>query len=140
MAKAITPEYFVERNPDLEEAHQTAFFCWARNMKTLEQYPELEWMHAIPNGGKRDAVTAAKLKQSGVKAGVADVCLPVPSKGFHGLYIEFKKPSLKSEKNDEAGASEEQLSFKDFVVAYGYKWAIAYSYEEAKQIVIDYVS
>ena len=30
------------------------------------------WFH-VPNGGKRDKITAARLKQMGVRSGVADI-------------------------------------------------------------------
>lgn len=50
----------------------------------------------VPNGGKRDAKTAAHMKALGVKPGVPDLCLPIPShpypKQFHALYIEMKAP------------------------------------------------
>jgi hypothetical protein len=40
-------------------------------------HPELELIYAIPNGGKRDKVTAAKLKAEGAKSGIPDLFLPV---------------------------------------------------------------
>lgn len=52
--------------------------------------PELRLLHAIPNGGHRNKITAAKLKAEGVKAGVPDICLPVARGQYHGLYIELK--------------------------------------------------
>lgn len=140
----ITPEYFVTKHPDSEEAHQTALFCWARHPATISEWWELEWLHHIPNGGyrgdKRSAsITGAKLKQQGVKAGVADVLLPVNRAGCSGLYIEMKKPSLKSAKNPFAGCSEDQLDFKDFVEANKYIWRVCYSYEEAKAELLAYL-
>jgi len=42
-----------------EEAEQTALFAWAALAKN--SYPELELLFAIPNGGKRDKGTGAKL-------------------------------------------------------------------------------
>lgn len=49
-------------------------------------------MHAVPNDGKRTWHEGAKFKRRGLKAGVPDIALPVPSpNGFHGLYIELKR-------------------------------------------------
>lgn len=45
----------------------------------------------IPNGGKRNMYEAVKLKRMGVKAGVPDICIPVPSAGHHGAYGELKR-------------------------------------------------
>lgn len=47
-------------------------------------------MFAIPNGGKRDKITAANLKAEGVKAGTSDIFLPVARGRWHGLFIELK--------------------------------------------------
>ena len=45
---------------------------------------------AIPNGGSRNRIEAARMQASGVKAGVPDLCIPVPSGEYHSLYIEMK--------------------------------------------------
>jgi len=37
---------------------------------------------AIPNGGKRNRIEAAKLKRQGVKPGVPDIFLPAPRDGY----------------------------------------------------------
>lgn len=39
-----------------EHAHQVALFMWVATQ--IPTYPELRWMYAIPNGGKRDPITA----------------------------------------------------------------------------------
>jgi hypothetical protein len=70
-----------------EDAEQAALFDWARTAKIKQ----LRWLHAIPNGGKRNIREAARLKRQGVKAGVADIFLPVPVPPYHGLYIEMKR-------------------------------------------------
>ena len=55
------------------------------------QYPEIEsLLFAVPNGGKRDAREAARLKAEGVRAGVTDLILLVPRNGFAALCIELK--------------------------------------------------
>ncbi len=55
------------------------------------QYPKLSRrLFAVPNGGRRDSVTGAKLKAEGVLAGVADLILLVPNCGCGALLIEMK--------------------------------------------------
>lgn len=73
-----------------EHQHQVALFERAALEET--RYPELQWLHAVPNGGFRDPVTAARMKAEGVRAGIPDVCLPVARAQWHGLYIELKAP------------------------------------------------
>jgi hypothetical protein len=64
-------------------------------MFRLKQYehkhPELSLFHHIPNGGKRDIVTAVQMRDSGVRAGIPDYFLPVARGQHHGLYIELKR-------------------------------------------------
>ena len=48
-------------------------------------------LFAVPNGGKRNIVTAVRLRLEGVRPGVPDLCLPVARNGKHGLYIEMKR-------------------------------------------------
>ncbi|BCI60837.1 VRR-NUC domain-containing protein [Solibaculum mannosilyticum] len=71
-----------------EGQEQQAIMQWANMFQG--KYPELALLHHIPNGGKRDKVTASILKREGVKPGVPDLCLPIPRGGYHGLYLELK--------------------------------------------------
>jgi len=50
-------------------------------------------LFAVPNGGKRDARTATKLKEEGVIAGVADLILLAPNRFYGALLIEMKTAS-----------------------------------------------
>lgn len=50
------------------------------------------WFHP-PNEGKRSLTYAAKLKRSGVKAGVPDIWVLEPRSPYHGLVIELKRES-----------------------------------------------
>lgn len=82
--------------PNTEHAHQVALFCWCS--QNQNKYPDLLKLFAIPNGGERNIIVASRLKAEGVKSGVSDLMLPVARQGFHGLFIEMKKPGkLKSE-------------------------------------------
>lgn len=71
-----------------EEADMQAEFF--RQVKIL--FPKLpeKLLFAVPNGGSRHKIEAANMKRQGVKAGVADVILLVPKKGYASLCLEFK--------------------------------------------------
>jgi hypothetical protein len=71
-----------------EHIEQAAVFAWARLAEPA--YPELALLFAVPNGGVRNKVTAARLKAEGVKRGVPDMWLPVARGDCHGLVIELK--------------------------------------------------
>ena len=107
-----------------EKQQQTALFRWARMQRTA--YPELRLLIHIPNGGRRDKVTAWQLKQEGVKAGVSDLLLPVPRGGYHGLWLELKndKPRgvVTAEQRQWLADMDEQGYAAD--VAYGWEMAV----------------
>lgn len=69
-----------------EHDHQSAFFSWL----ALQKFEGVDLIHAIPNGGARHPIVAAKLKAEGVKKGVPDVSWPVSRGGYAGMAIEFK--------------------------------------------------
>lgn len=75
-----------------EHGEQVALIQW-RDLFGLRQFPELGLLFAIPNGGKRDATVARKLRAEGVLPGVSDLFLPVARHGFYGLFIEMKRPA-----------------------------------------------
>lgn len=81
-----------------EHAIQKAYFDWAK------LHPEARRAYAIPNGGMRNKIVAAKLKAEGVRKGVLDVHLPIPRGGCAGCWIEFKAGSntLTPEQKEEA--------------------------------------
>ena len=64
-----------------EHSIQVACVTWFRY-----EYPTLsKRLFAVPNGGRRDAVTGARLKAEGVIAGVADLILLTPLQGLRCL-------------------------------------------------------
>ena len=113
-----------------EGAEQEALFEWAALQSV--RWPELGLMHHIPNGGKRGKAEAARLKRQGVRAGVPDICLPVARGGWHGLYVELKRP-------DGGRASAEQLWWLDALASCGYKTAICAGWEAAAQVITEYL-
>lgn len=62
----------------------------------LARYPELYYIHAIPNGGFRSKAAAGKAKAEGVLASMCDLCWPFPRYPFHGIYVELKAPGQES--------------------------------------------
>ena len=83
------------------------------------RYPFLRWVHAIPNGGARHPVVAGKLKAEGVKSGIADIFLPIPMKGKHGMYIEMKYGKNKM--------SDNQTDFMVFAIDQDYHFYAAWN-------------
>ena len=112
-----------------EADEQTYLFKWiafARN-KT----PELDLLFHVPNGGSRDKREAARLKAQGVRAGVPDLCLPVPTSQYHGLFIELKFGRNRP--------SEEQIKWLEALKKQGYKTAVCYGWEDAKDVILNYL-
>ena len=124
----ITPEQLAKSGT--EQGHQSALFCWAA--MNLDKYPELKWMHAIPNGGYRNKIEAARLKAAGVKAGVSDIFLPVSRGAYHGCYIEMKRPGEK--------ASIKQLEFGGYVRSKGYFFSVCDHWEKAVEEIKAYLT
>lgn len=114
-----------------ESDEQEFVFKWARIQEIFD--PRLELLHHIPNGGYRQKATAARMKAEGVKAGVPDLCLPVPAHGFHGLYIEMKK------RDHSNGLSRLQRDWIENLRDQGYKAEVAFGADEAIKIICDYL-
>ena len=105
-------------------------------IKELSEFDEqrilVEWMnfkkilfYHIPNGGYRNAREARNLKLNGVKPGVPDICIPVPKKSFHGLYIELKRvDNFKISPSQEFWMKELSKNGYDVVIANGSRNAI----------------
>ena len=95
---------------DDESGHQEALFEWAAYH--MDCMPELEYMHHIPNGGKRDKRTVAR-------------------NGYHGLYIELKAGKNKATKNQE--------KWQVFLNDQGYYAVICYGWHEAAKVIEEYL-
>ncbi len=89
------------------------------------------WFHAIPNGEKRDPITAARLKATGVKRGVADTFLPEPRGIYHGLYVELKTPTGR--------LSDKQKEFIAAMRQRGYCVVVLDNLEAFQSLITDYL-
>jgi hypothetical protein len=89
--------------------------------------------YAIPNGGRRNLLEAMKLKRAGVQRGVPDICVPIPSGGYHSLYLELKR--------QKGGVTSfEQKEWINWLNDNGFYVRVANGFEEAKMVVEFYLS
>lgn len=116
-----------------EHAHQRAFFQWLNFMQHTGEHPMARMCFAIPNGGKRDAITAGRLKAEGVKPGVPDVCYPVALHGFYSLWIELKKPAV-------GVASDAQSEKAIDLRTCGHAVVVCWGWRAARQAFLDYTA
>jgi hypothetical protein len=155
-----------------EHAEQTALFMWAAmgyryglqiandsDAYSVKNYaegfsirlggdayalPQLKWLHAIHNQGHGDKVRGSIAKAEGVKAGVFDIFLPVPTSKrniiqvngwfhYHGLYIELKRKGA-------GKPSQEQLDFLADMRQAGYSAYICHGWEAARDCILEYLN
>lgn len=116
--------------PGNEDSHQIAVMAWAAQHRA--QWPCLEWLHHIPNGGTRNKIEAGRLKAMGVRRGICDLHLPFPAKGYHGLVLEMKHDATGlSDKAKASMVSPEQNKYLDYLRANGYACGVCYGWLEA---------
>ena len=108
--------------------------------ESQEQQAVVEWalwkglpLLAIPNGGKRSAATAARLKAEGVRPGVPDLLLPMARRGFHGLFIEMKRTK-------GGRVSDAQREWLHLLDAEGYRAIVCYGAGEAIREIEAYLA
>lgn len=112
-----------------EQEHrlQTECIRWFRL-----QYPK-RIIFAIPNGGQRNAVVAAKMKAEGVLAGVPDLFIPHPFGQWHGLFVEMK--------NGKSGrVSDRQSEVMEALTSEGYLCRVCRSFDDFYTVVSGYMN
>jgi hypothetical protein len=118
----------------IEDDHQIALFQWIRLKEKSD--PRYASIIAIPNGGKRSKVTAARMKAAGVRAGVSDIFVAVAMGGYHGLWLELKKPRVKGEPKPKT--SPEQKAWLVCQLENDYSCGVCYGWEDARDFIISY--
>lgn len=113
-----------------EEQEQAAIFEWAQLM--TPQFPELALLFHVPNGGLRSKPEAVRMKKTGVKPGVPDLCLPVPRGESHGLFIELKR-------RHGGKVSPDQKAWIEALTDQGYYAEVCRGAEEACDLIIAYL-
>lgn len=123
-ARAKKPSFCPE-----ESQEQKALFKWWRVYS--RHAPHLVMYH-IPNGGRRDAITGARLKAEGVVARRPRRVPCLTPAGIHGLYIEMKR--------QKGGRLES--SQKDIIARLrqaGYRVEVCKGWWEAREAIENYL-
>ena len=114
---------------DEEHRLQVACVRWFRM-----QYPDLAHaLFAVPNGGRRDATTGAKLKAEGALAGVSDLILLKSNDRYGALLIEMK--TTKGRQSDSQKEWEEKITKSG-----EYRYVVCRTFEDFLSEVSGYLS
>lgn len=88
-------------------------------------------LFAVPNGAKRDRITASILKAEGVVAGVSDLILLVQTESHPFLCIEMKYGTNKQ--------TELQIKWQKDVESQGGKYVVCRELEQFMDVINDYL-
>lgn len=115
----------------LEHAEQVSLMQWWSLQCRRFGIPE-QLLFAIPNGGQRNIITAKRMKDEGVRAGIPDLFLAVPRGKFHGLFVEMKKIR-------GGVVSESQKACMQMLSENGYCVTVCHGFIEAKTAITRYL-
>lgn len=90
-----------------------------------------ELLFAVPNGGARGKIEASIMKSEGVTAGVADLILLIPRKGYGSLCIEMK--------TDKGTQRDTQKVWQEQAERHGNKYVICRSLDEFMTQITEYL-
>lgn len=116
-----------KKHKDEEHKLQVSMINWFQL-----QYPSMRHnLFAVPNGGRRDAITGRRLKEEGVLAGVSDLIFLKRNRYYGALLIETK--TRKGTQRDS------QKEWESKITADGYKYIVVRSLDEFIDVVEDYL-
>ena len=99
------------------------------------KYPQYRLLlFAVPNGGHRNATEAKIMQAEGVTPGVSDLLLLVPRGQYHGLCIEMKTMSNKSDQTSD------QWAWQKEVESQGYKYIVCRNSEVFEKEIDNYMN
>ena len=113
-----------------EHQHQCALFQWWKIAHKHYHVPEKALYHT-PNEGKRSFMAGKKLQAEGMRKGVPDIVLAVPSSGYGALYIELKTA--------KGRVSKEQLDYLSLLDRCGNKAVLCRGWVAAKAVIEEYL-
>ena len=113
-----------------EDSELIKFFEWVRINEKFD--PRFSAIYHIGNERRVSMHTGKIFKQKGVRSGVPDVHVPIPSGMYPGLYIEFKvRP------NNLSNTQKEMIKT---LLNLGHLVVVAWSADEAIEITREYLS
>jgi len=113
-----------------EDSELIKFFNWVQINEKFD--PRLSTIYHIANERRTSHHQGKIFKQKGVRPGIPDVHVPIPSGMYPGLYIEFKvRPGT---------LSEPQKKMIKTLLNIGHLVVVAWSAQEAIDIVCEYLS
>lgn len=115
-----------------EDSEQAALFAWAELAAITR--PAFGMLVAVPNGGKRNAREAARMKRQGVSSGFPDILLPLKVGSYGGLAIELKRAN--GRRHD---ITADQYAWIGGLRAAGWYSTVAYGWDEARRVLIAYI-
>ena len=113
-----------------EHKEQVKLIQWKD--ENLHLYPRLAALYAVPNEGQRNPVAGRKKKAEGLLAGVLDLHLPCPVGEYCGLWIEMKYGRNKM--------TQSQREWADLMRWLGHRVEVCYWFEEARWVLLDYIT
>ena len=108
-----------------EAWHQMQLIQWCR------QFPWGQFLFHIANESTGGMGWVVRNRQMGCRKGVPDLMLPIPSQGYHGLFLELKS------KNGRL--SKEQKAWINALNKFGYKAVVCKGFDEAKLELESYI-
>ena len=124
-------------NVPSEHEEQTRVIFWWRHVGCLHWRLPQHLLFAIPNGGKRGKITAARLSAEGVMPGVPDLFLAVTwcpgDKKWPGLWIEMKKRA-----GGRLSTAQQDMIY--FLSKQGYQVAVCYGADQAVAAINSYLT
>lgn len=114
-----------------EDRIQMQIIEWTQVPGVRDKYPELALLYHTANERKCSVYEGVHFKRMGVKSGVPDLHLPVPRKGYHGMYMELKS------KNGRL--SDNQKWWLDKLAEQGYLCVVYRDPKEAFEQLVRYL-
>jgi hypothetical protein len=116
-----------------EHDEQKKLIKWWEMYSSSKGIPK-ELFFAIPNGGKRDVITAKVLQSEGVRPGVPDLFLALETYTHAGLFIEMKKAK-------GGVVSDKQRAFAEMLENHtSYQHKVCRGFDEARLCVERYIT
>lgn len=108
-----------------ENWHQRQLIQWAK------QFPWGQFLFHVPNETTGGQGWIVRNSQMGCRKGVPDLMLPIPMHGYHGLFIEMKRPGGRLD-----GAQRRWLAALNDL---GYLAVCCKGWEEARDALLRYM-